>query len=256
MAAYIEDGIRRTVRQEHVGRAQELNQDDVGHEAEHMMQRQEGQRFPAVVFRMDYTAVPLVNVQGGKRLLADGFTGIGEDPAAAGGSAGAHGHILAPDGGEPDGAGSVHDRLEVQLADIAGQAARLLGDDDLAPGLIQQALDLRIRRGRIEQQHVVPGTEDAPEKGGPVTAGIHRDGDPAGVRRQGAQEGGKVIRPAAHFGIGHGKLFLALQPVGSRRIAVFPDDVKECSKRFVSRDPRADAQGIRIAHGFLLSDFD
>ena len=221
-----------------------------------MMEGQEGQRLTAPVVIPDNAAVFPVDLEDGKRLFADGGTGIRKDPAAAGSPAGTHGHIFAPYGGETDGTGRTGHCLVVDLPDIPGQPAGFAGDDYLAAGFLQQALGHVIRGGGIQQQGVMPGTDDAPEQGGPVVAGIYRNGDPAALRRVGREIGGKVICTAGHFGEGFGKLFLFLQPDGAQGVAVVAHNVKKCGPLLVCVQAGADLLYRCVAHEDLLPFVD
>ena len=214
MAADIHDGIGGAVREVHVGGSAEGNQYHVGHEAQHMMEGQKGQGAAAAVIVPDDPPVLPVNLHRGESLFADGLTGVGKNAAAAGGAAGAHGHIFSPDRGETDGTGRIGDGFIVDLPDIPGEAAGLAGDDDLAAGLLQKTLDHTVGGRRVQQERVVAGTDDAPEEGRPVGAGIDRHSDPSARGCVFRQVSGKIVRPAGHLRKGEGPFLTILQPDG------------------------------------------
>ena len=248
MPADVHDGIRCPVRQVNVGRAQERNPDHVGHKAQHMVERQERQAQPSGVFPVDDPGVVAENVHGRQRLFADGRSGIGKNPAGPGRSAGAHGHVLTPGGCESDGARSVRHGPVINLPDVSGQSAGLAGDDHPASRFLQESLDHIVRRGSVQQQRVVPRAEHAPEKARPVGAGIHRDPDPAFRRRVLLQVRGIVVRPPGHFRVGHGQLFLTLQPYAAGHVPVVPDQVEQRRQPLVIFQPGGCLHQVCLAH--------
>ena len=94
----------------------------------------------------------------------------------------------------------------------------------------------------------MPGTEDAPEKGGPFPAGIHGDPDPAGIRSERGDAGGIVIRPAGQLGIGAGKLLITAEPEGGRNIPVGAQHFEKGIEGFIGFQPFADRYGIAVGH--------
>ena len=229
-----------------------MRQDHVAHEAQHVVEGQERQHFPAAVVILHDPLVGLVQGDAVQGLLTDRSAVVGEDPAGAGRAAGAHGGILAPYRGEAHGPGRVLQGFEVDLADVAGQGPGFPGNDLAAVCFVQQALDHVIRSGRVQQQGIVAGTHDAPVQGGPVVAGIHSNTDPTVLQGEGVEAGGEIIRPAGHLGIGAGQFLFALQPEGGRGFPVVTQDVEESGKGFVFFQSRAYRHRVQIAHESLL----
>ena len=217
-----------------------------------MVEGQESKHFAAPVIRADDAGIVLINGNGIQRLLADGFSVIGKDPAGTGGTAGAESDIFAPDGFKPDGPGRFLDHLEIDLTDIACESPGLQGNNLTAGGLIQEPLDDAVGSGSIQEEGIVPGTQDAPEKGRPLAAGIHGDADPAGLGCQGGNAGGIIVRPAGPLGIGAHHFLITLEPEGRGGIPVIPQNIKERGKGFVGLQPCADRQCILIGHHGLL----
>ena len=252
MMAGVQDGVGRPVLQEHVGSAHEHGKDHVTHETQHMVEGQEGQGFTPGVHRVDNPGVNLEKIIGVQRLGANCLAVVGKDAAGAGGAAGAHGGIFAPDRGETDGARSFPDGFKIDLAYIAGESPGLQGNDLAAVRFVQQALNDVVRRGRIQQQGVMSGAHDAPVQRRPVVAGVHGNADPAFFKIEGVKAGGIVVRPEGHFRIGAGSFLFSFQPVGGGCFPVVPEDVKQGGQRLVSFQSAANRLRVKIAHESLL----
>ena len=252
MVAGVQDGVGRPILQEHVGGAHEHGKDHVTHESQHMMEGQEGQGFTPGVHRVDNPGVDLKKIIGVQRLGANCLAVVGKDAAGAGGAAGAHGGIFAPDRGETDGARSFPDGFKVDLADVAGQGPGFQGNNLAAVRFIQQALNDVVGRGRVQQQGVMSGAHDAPVQRRPVVAGVHGNTHPAFFKIEGVTAGGIVVRPEGHFRIGAGSFLFTFQPVGSGGLTIVPEDVEQGGQRLVSFQSAANRLRVKIAHESLL----
>ena len=204
-AGGFDDGRGGAVPQVDVGIAQKAAPQQIDHEAQHVMEGQKRQRAP--VGLLHDASVFLIDQLGIEHLLGDGLAVIDEDPALAGGAAGAKGHALA-EGPVPEavlrlGGRLPHQRGEVQTAHVLRQGAAALGNDSMAVRLPQQAQGRLVGAGRVDQQGVVAGEDHAPEQGEPLLARVHGDGDITLLRKGPAQAGG--VLP------GHG-LILAVRP--------------------------------------------
>ena len=169
------------------------------------MEGQKRQRAP--VGLLHDASVFLIDQLGIEHLLGDGLAVIDEDPALAGGAAGAKGHALA-EGPVPEavlrlGGRLPHQRGEIQRLNGFRQAAPPLGDNGVAVGLPQKPQSRIIGAGRVDQKGVAAGKDHAPEQGEPLLARVHGDGDITLLRKGPAQAGG--VLP------GHG-LILAVRP--------------------------------------------
>ena len=233
-AGGFQNGFGRAVLEVDGGVPQKAAPQQIDHEAQHVMEGQKRQRAP--VGLLHNASVFLIDQLGIEHLLGDGLAVIDEDPALAGGAAGAKGHALA-EGPVPEavlrlGGRLPHQRGEVQTAHVLRQGAAALGDNGVAVGLPQKPQSRIIGAGRVDQKGVAAGQDHAPEQGKPLLARIHRKGD-VPFPGKGAAQTGRVLP-------GHGlvlpvgpTLFLAVfQKKRSVRVPMAAGQAEQGLQRF------------------------